>query len=216
MEIYIKPKKRVEIQAQQEVKIGDIAEIYAKPSAQIKAAQIPILRPKSDGAYLISSMDIIRAIDMQLPGHKISNLGEMDCIVQYSKFPSKRNKKYTNLFNIIKVCIISLVLFVGASTAIMTFHTDSQMAKVFSRYHEIFFGKEIENPHIISIPYSIGLALGIILFFNHFSGMRLSEEPSPIEVEMSSYQKDVEDSMIATLQEQQEEEQQKEQQEGES
>lgn len=195
MEIYIKPKKRVFLAGVDAVCVSDVADVYAGDGLQKRVENIKLLRPKKDGAFLVASIDVVKAIDAALPGHTVNNLGEMDCVIEYRcKLPKERSWLLW-----IKVAVVSMVLFVGASTAIMTFHNDSEMRKVFSRYHEIIFGEENENPYIINIPYSIGLGLGIILFFNHFSGKRLSKEPSPIEVEMATYEKDVEDSMIATL-----------------
>ncbi len=52
---------------------------------------------------------------------------------------------------------------------------------------------------LIDLPYSIGLAAGIIVFFNHFSGKKLTDDPTPIEVEMSVYEKEVADNLIDTL-----------------
>lgn len=36
----------------------------------------------------------------------------------------------------------------------------------------------------MEIMYAIGLALGIIIFYNHFGGKRLSSDPTPLEVQM--------------------------------
>ena len=84
----------------------------------------------------------------------------------------------------------------GSATAIMSFHTDAQIPMVFQNYYRIFFQKESEKPLIIDIPYSIGLAFGIIIFFNHFMGKKMSEEPTPIEVEMSTYETAVNSTVI--------------------
>lgn len=64
----------------------------------------------------------------------------------------------------------------------------------------IFFSKKkIENPIIINLPYSIGIAVGIIVFFNHFCGKKITSDPTPIEVEMTEYEKQIEDNIIDTL-----------------
>jgi len=104
----------------------------------------------------------------------------------------------------VKVAAVALVLFMGSATAIMAFHTDSQLGTVFKKYHEIFVGYEVENPYIVNIPYAIGLALGIMVFFNHFVGKRVTREPTPIEVEMELYEQDVEDALIQSISREQE------------
>ena len=51
---------------------------------------------------------------------------------------------------------------------------------------------------MIEISYSIGLALGIIVFFNHVGGRRITKDPTPIEVAMKNYEKDVDTTLIET------------------
>ena len=64
----------------------------------------------------------------------------------------------------------------------------------------IFFSKKkIENPIIINLPYSIGIAVGIIVFFNQLCGKKITSDPTPIEVEMTEYEKQIEDNIIDTL-----------------
>lgn len=84
-------------------------------------------------------------------------------------------------------------------TAIMSFHSDAQMPAVFQNMYRIFFGIEATKPYIIYIPYSIGLAVGIIVFFNHFGLKKITEDPTPIEVEMTTYEKESDESVIDRL-----------------
>ena len=51
---------------------------------------------------------------------------------------------------------------------------------------------------ILEVSYSVGLAVGIILFFNHVGGRRLTKDPTPIEVEMRTYETDVNKALIET------------------
>ena len=44
---------------------------------------------------------------------------------------------------------------------------------------------------IIEISYSIGLAVGILIFYNHFSNKKASKDPTPLQVEMIKYDKDI-------------------------
>jgi len=196
MDIYVKPKKKASIVGKEHIAVKDIADVFAAPDIQKRAEGVKLLTTGSrDEVRLLSVIDVVRAISSALPGHSIVNVGEMDTMVSIkAKAPKKRP-----IVTWIKVALVSLILFTGASTAIMTFHTDSQMGTVFKQYHKIFFGEEVEKPYIINIPYSIGLALGIVVFFNHFSGKRLTKEPTPIEIEMAVYEKDAQDAVIDSL-----------------
>ena len=42
------------------------------------------------------------------------------------------------------------------------------------------------------------MAVGIIVFFNHVGGRRLTKDPTPIEVEMKIYETDVNKALIET------------------
>ena len=55
----------------------------------------------------------------------------------------------------------------------------------------MFFNEEKENPYIMEIPYSLGLSVGIIIFFNHFGKKMLTLDPTPIEVQMTTYEEEV-------------------------
>ena len=201
MDIYVKPKKKAAIVGKEHVVVKDVADVLAAADIQKRVENVRLLTTGSkDGVYLLSIIDVMKAISAALPGHNISNVGEIDTVVSVKAVPPKKRAAVKWL----KVAIVSLILFTGASTAIMTFHTDSQMGTVFQRYHKIFFGEEVEKPYIINIPYSIGLAIGIVVFFNHFGGKRMTKEPTPIEIEMATYEKDVEDAMIDNLSRQEE------------
>ena len=184
MDIYIKPAKKASIAERKNIYIKDIAEVFAPDNILKKIKNIKLIEIKNEEKrnYLITVIDIISAIDKALPGHTINNVGEIDTV-----------------FKVLKITFVKIILAGGSATAIMSFHSDAQMSTVFENYYYIFFNEKVEHPLIIDLPYSLGLALGIIVFFNHFSGKKITEDPTPIEVEMSVYESDVTDNIIDTL-----------------
>ncbi len=197
IEIYVKPVKKLSVSEQNIIRISDICEVYTQPNLANKLKDIKILEIKEqvDKNYLISIIDIINVIDRSLPGHTINNLGESDVVIEYSV----KNQEKNSVSKMIKIICVVIILLAGSSTAIMSFHSDAQMSKVFENYYYIFFNERVENPLLLDIPYSIGLAIGIIIFFNHFSGKKLTDDPTPIEVEMSLYEDNVIDTLIDSL-----------------
>jgi len=197
MDIYVKAAKKASVAERKDIYVKDIAEVFAPDNLLKRIKNIKLLEIKNDEKknYLITIIDVISAIDKALPGHTINNVGEMDTIIEYSPKRKKDNK----FFKVLKIIFVTIILAGGSSTAIMSFHSDAQMATVFENYYYIFFNEKIENPIIIDLPYSLGLALGIIVFFNHFSGKKITDDPTPIEVEMSVYESDVTDNIIDTL-----------------
>ncbi|MCL2575780.1 MAG: stage V sporulation protein AA [Defluviitaleaceae bacterium] len=201
MEIYIKPKKKAEIAAiNNNLYVKDVAEVYTDAALREKAENVKLTPITKGDTFVISAFDIIKAISAALPSHPISNVGEIDTLVSVAKKPPKKSK----IWSFIKIAFICIILFAGSTSAIMAFHTDSQLGTVFKQFHKIFVGEEIEKPLLINIPYSIGLALGIMVFFNHFAGRKFTKEPSPIQVEMEIYEKDIEDALIQHIDREQE------------
>lgn len=199
MDIYIKPSKKFKTKSLGKIYIKDIADVYAETQLKKRVENIAVLAITEDNnrCYLISVIDIINAIDKTLPGNTINNVGEMDTIVEYTM--PKKNTAITKIWLYAKILFVALVLFAGSATAIMSFHSDAQMSTVFENYYYIFFNERVENPAIIDLPYSIGLAVGIIVFFNHFGKKKLTSDPTPIEVELSVYDDEINTSIIDNL-----------------
>ena len=49
---------------------------------------------------------------------------------------------------------------------------------------------------ILELTYSIGVVIGILVFFNHFGKKRFSVDPTPMEVEMRLYENDIQTTLI--------------------
>ncbi|MCL2577812.1 MAG: stage V sporulation protein AA [Defluviitaleaceae bacterium] len=198
MEIYIKPKKKAALLNREDILIGDVADVVAPAASETKIIRMK-LRDIDGGKgaknYLVSITDIIKKISKEYPDATINNVGEMDTWVH----TTTRKRSEVPLFLWLRVAFISLVLFIGAATAIMSFHTDGQIPKIFEKYHSMFFGTEKKNPPIIAVPYAIGLALGIMVFYNHFMGRKITDDPTPIEVEIEAYEKEVTEAMIELI-----------------
>lgn len=194
MDVYIKPSAKIFVAQKKQVTIKDIAEVDApgKLASKIQAARIMSIKADKKCNYVVSVMDIIKTIRKVCPNATINNVGETDVIVSYDPDMNRRSPAITAVM----VFFVTLTLLMGSATAIMSFHNDAQIPKVFQNYYKIFFNKENDRPLIIDIPYSIGLASGIIIFFNHFLGKKVTQEPTPIEVEMTTYENDVNDAIL--------------------
>jgi len=195
VEIYVQLKKRAEIVQRDVVFLEDVAEVFAEGGLKGRVERLSLLKKLSAGSYIISAIDVVAAVSAALPGAVVSNLGEMDVLIVVKK----RARSSAAWWTWAKVAFVCLVLFAGSATAIMAFHSEAQLGTVFKKFYEMFFGHEVEKPYIITIPYSVGLSLGIMVFFNHFAGRRFTKEPTPIEVEMEKYESDADDAVIQSL-----------------
>ncbi len=122
---------------------------------------------------------------------EIENIGESDFILEYAP-PKKKNA----FFEGAKLVFVSLAVFFGGAFTILTFYFDIGLQDVFK---ELYAFAGTENPAFpaLELGYCFGLPLGILVFFNHFSKLRLSSDPTPLEVQMRSYEKEVNEAIIA-------------------
>ncbi|GHU50750.1 stage V sporulation protein AA [Clostridia bacterium] len=197
MDIYIKPKKKADLSDTDAVTAKDVCSIYAPKNISDKIDKMKLLKIDKNEAniYTVSVLSIIAKIMKAYPDASVVNVGEMDTLINYKPKQTPDTRK-NRVLNGAKIALVSLVLLAGSATAVMSFHSDAQMPQIFKTYHRIFFGKTVEKPLIIDIPYAFGLAVGIVVFFNHFGAKKLSKDPTPIEVEMAVYDGEVSDALI--------------------
>lgn len=79
----------------------------------------------------------------------------------------------------------------------MAFNNDISVTELFQKLYYQVMGKESTGITELEICYSIGLPVGVIIFFNHFGNSKITNDPTPIQVEMRKYEKDVDDTYIA-------------------
>jgi stage V sporulation protein AA len=92
------------------------------------------------------------------------------------------------------IFVCGIVLF-GSAFAIMSFNVDVGVEDLFQKLYLIIAGKEHEGFGVLEGGYGIGVALGIVVFFNHFGGKKSKGEPTPIELKMQQYTEEVDDYM---------------------
>ena len=99
-------------------------------------------------------------------------------------------------FEYVKVAVICLVVFAGAAFSIMSFNNDISITKMFGQIYKLVMGEESSGFTVLEISYSIGISVGILVFFNHFGKKRFSVDPTPMEVEMRLYENDIESTLV--------------------
>ncbi|PKR85966.1 stage V sporulation protein AA [Heyndrickxia camelliae] len=188
--IYIRMRNKVEVNQNSKITLSDIAQIIApeKYLHQLKQLFIYQVTKEDKNTVVIDVMKIIDALTQKWSGLDIQLIGPSQTIVEviYKK------RKVSFPFFI----LIWLLLFIGSALAIMNFHEDVSMQEVHQKIYKMITGEYVSKPLILQIPYSIGLGLGMIIFFNHIFKKRFNEEPSPLEVEIFNYQQDLDQYVI--------------------
>ena len=193
--LYIQARRNVEAQ-EDEVLLGDAASIYCEDSAiRAKANAMRIHKFHEGGGTraVISMMKIIEKLTQMSPGITVESIGESAIVME--KIPEK---KYKGPLVVWKIILVAAVSFFGTAFTIMAYHNDIGISNVFMRIYEIVTGRESEGCTTLEIAYSIGLCLGIIVFYNHVGGRRITIDPTPLEVEMRNYERDVNTTLVET------------------
>ena len=167
--------------------LSDVLKIECSNIAVLRAVkQMDLYRFNHEHAVVFSILKVIERIHQDYPTIEVVNCGENDFIVEYKK-SSIKNKWIEKA----KLVLIAIIVFFGSAFTIMTFHIDIGIEKTFSRFYEQLMG--VSKPQVteLEISYSIGLAVGIIVFFNHFSKKKLTKDPTPMEMEMKKYNQDL-------------------------
>jgi stage V sporulation protein AA len=188
--VYLRMRHRVQVNPNETVKIGQIAMIIASDDvkAQLEDMAIHQVTMSDRNMIVIDVMKVVAAVCKQYPKLDIQNMGPAQTIVEVVF----KKKRYSVLFFV----IVWFLLFIGAALAIMNFHEDVSMRQVHQKLFYMLTGIKDEKPLLLQIPYSFGLGLGMVLFFNHLFRKRINEEPSPLEVEMFNYQQDLDQYVI--------------------
>ena len=128
------------------------------------------------------------------PELTITHIGEPDFILTYKKTGASHQ-----LFHIVKTAFVCLISFFGAAFSIMTFNTDADVGKLFRQIYEQVTGSVSNGFTILEITYSVGLGLGVLFFFNHFSRVKITSDPSPMQVQMRIYEDQVNSTVIEDI-----------------
>lgn len=188
--VYVKFERSTMIY-EKKVNIGEIATVYATNKAlqaKVRAIKLLNIPDVKKGTYVFSVMDIIERISKECPEAEINNIGESDFIIEYKEKPPKKG-----IWNVLKIFVTCVIVFIGSMFTIMAYNNDIGVSELFEKIYELVGG---EQNGILELSYSIGLTLGIAVFYNHFVGKKLSDTPTPVEVQMRSYESDVDTAVV--------------------
>lgn len=150
-------------------------------------------KKRDDKRCVISILKIIELIQQTCPGVTVENLGETEVVLELIQVDKHKGWKQG-----LKIVMVAVISFFGTAFTIMAYHNDIGISNVFQQIHRIIIGSEPEGLSALELAYSAGLSLGIIVFFNHIGRRRITKDPTPIEVEMRKYEKDVNDALVDT------------------
>lgn len=191
--LYMKIDQNIEIN-HMDVRLGDVAKLECTNASiknRLKTIKLLKIEPQKSNRYIFSVLKVVELIHQVYPDLEIQNLGEADFIIDYESSAYAKDR-----FSIVKVVLLCITIFIGSAFSIMTFNNDVGVTQVFQQVYELMMGRPSDGFTVLEASYSVGIAVGILVFYNHFGGKRITKDPTPMEVEMRQYENDVNTTLI--------------------
>lgn len=211
--VYLKAEKNIKVKNEM-VYLGDVFKIFSSNNVlaeKLKAVLIYRFKggkglknssarnsggenkknKSSNPRVVISLLKVIELIHKVDADVEVVSLGENDVIIEYIG-----NKKERPVATALKIAFVSLICFFGTAFTIMAFHNDIDITGLFEEIYGLFGQTYHGGIGPLELGYSVGLGVGIIVFYNHLGKRRITKDPTPLEVEMRIYEDDVNQTLI--------------------
>ncbi len=197
MTIYISLPNKTTLVNQDNIKVGDVAVICVANGNEQKIKDIEIINinKNENKLYYLTLIEIVKKIKAKYAEAEIINLGKQNIIVEYIK----EKQSESTLFYYFKVISVCLILFFGGATTIAAFHVETQLIEILENVYTYFTGKSVTNEYILSMPYTLGIGIGIATFFNHIGNKKISNDPTPVEMQLTKYEGDLIETIVDKL-----------------
>lgn len=196
--VYIALKEKISIDVDRSLKINELGHIFCNnKSIEQVIGNLTVYKSakKEDWDYIDSKYIVEKAIGYN-PNLDVIMIGAKEVLIEIKSIEYNRK-----IWRLIKISAIIIILFFGSAIAIVNFHEDVNMTKSLEKIYYTFTGKNVKKPKIMTIPYSIGMGIGIISFFSRVISLseRRKKEPGPMEIESYLYDKDMEDYLLQEM-----------------
>lgn len=191
--LYVATEKNVKV-GKEAVALGDIAKLSCTdPQILAKARTLKVMQiPRGQyGRYVVTAITLVTLIQKHMEQVEVTHMGEPEFLVTFEK-PSPQSR----LWPWFKTLLVCLVTFFGSAFSIMTFNTDVDVSRLFRNIYQQFSGQPSNGFTVLEIAYSVGIGFGVVFFFNHFGPRKLTQDPTPMEVEMRIYEDQVNTTVI--------------------
>ena len=125
----------------------------------------------------------------------VQNIGSQECVVYYRNLSDghKRTGK-------IKAAFLMLLAFFGTAYSIMSYNGDVGAIDLLQDLYQMFTGTQASATtagyRFGILFYCVGLFFGMLLFFNHGLNHKKADDPTPLQVQMRLYERDVNDAIV--------------------
>lgn len=186
VKLYIALKQRFVFQKGQGICLKDIATLWSPQGLPKGIEKLRVQQSRPQGMEPVSFVAVCALIQAHYPGYELVQAGEIE--VWLMPQPPSPKGGFSAFWH---TALAVLILALGAGFGVVYFHADVDMPKVHQQIYEMVTGEQQERPLWVSLPYSVGLAVGAGIFFLR-PGARKYQEPTPLELKEFTYAQDVE------------------------
>lgn len=190
-EVYFQFKSRYNKTPEETGYLGDIIDLTCPAPLKAKIEKITIFPGGLKKQTIVSAIQVISLIKQTESNITIHHLGESSVL-----YEPRQAVEENSIFVFLRVAASSLFLFFGSALAIMYFHSDVNMNQAHEMIYYLISGEKNTNPAIFSVSYTIGVGVGIMIFFDVVKKLKDRNNAGPLELELYQSQKELADYLI--------------------
>ncbi len=176
--IYCQLRNRAKVQMNTPLRLRDVAGILGPDSA----ANLPLPCPDAAGVWKLEALHVARALQKKYPGEDVTLMGADICYVHRVRSAKQ------DFLRPLRTAAAFLILLMGSALGLAWFHSDVDMPRAQYAVYEALTGQPPADTRLITIPYCIGVALGVSVFY----ALPSRKATTPLEVKLTEYQEDME------------------------
>lgn len=174
-------------------KVKDIATVLCDDKdlkSSIEDIKLPVKLTTDNSQEVVSFLKVIELITNKFHNIIVTPLGPQETIIYYKPLGDKKP-----LIEKLKALFLILLAFLGTGYSIMSYNGDVSTDSLLTELYTLFTGQnasEGSNGIVYGIiAYSVGLCMGMIIFFNHGINKNSQDDPTPLQVQMRLYEQQV-------------------------
>lgn len=171
--IYCQLNTRVRLKSGETLSLHQVARVIAPTPLD----DFPLPCPEAPGVWRLTPIDLAQVLRKACPQEPITFLGAEACYVHRIRTPIH------DRWRLLRTAAAFLILLLGSALGLAWFHSDVDMPRAQTMVYQLLTGHEVDDPRSITIPYIVGVAAGVAVFYALPSRSR----STPMEVKLSSY-----------------------------
>ena len=176
--IYCQLRERAKLSVGRPLHLGDAARTLAPPGAD----ELVLPCPDQEGVWKLTALDCANALQQAYPEETVTMLGAQVCYVHRVHISRPDHWKW------LRTAAAFIILLIGSALGLSWFHSDVDMPAAQMLVYRTLTGQEVQDVRLITIPYCIGVALGVAVFY----ALPSRKATTPLEVKLTEYQEDME------------------------